>query len=90
MRHYPSFENQKYDHILDNEVIWAENKIDGQNFVARYNARTKNFIAFGSKKMIVDENHEQFGNAVKLFKQNYELILTDIILENSKKERCIQ
>ena len=55
MRHYPSFENQKYDHTLDNDMIIAENKIDGQNFVARYNARTKEFIAFGSKKMIVDD-----------------------------------
>lgn len=86
MRHYPSFDNQKYDHTLDNDMVWAENKIDGQNFVARYNARTKSFIAFGSKKMIVDETHEQFGNAVKLFKENYEEVLTTIILENSKKK----
>lgn len=50
MRHYSSFDNQKYDHTLDNDMVWAENKIDGQNFVARYNARTKSFIAFGSKK----------------------------------------
>ena len=86
MRHYPSFENQKYDHTLDNDMIIAENKIDGQNFVARYNARTKEFIAFGSKKMIVDETHEQFGNCVKIFKEKYEEIIKNIIKENSKKK----
>lgn len=88
MRHYPSFENQKYDHSLDGEMIWAENKIDGQNLVARYNARSKEFIAFGSKKMIVDENHEQFGNAVHIFKNQYEETLKDIIKDNSKK-KCV-
>lgn len=90
MRHYPSFENQKYDHTLDNDMIIAENKIDGQNFVARYNARTKEFIAFGSKKMIVDETHEQFGNCVKIFKEKYEEIIKNIIKENSKKKGYLE
>lgn len=85
MRHYPSFDNQRYDHVLDGEMVWAENKIDGQNFVVRYNVKKQEFIAFGSKKMIVDENHEQFGNAVKIFKEVYENKLREIIIENSKK-----
>lgn len=87
MRHYPSFENQKFDHILDGEVVWAENKLDGQNFVARYNGKTKEFIAFGSKRMMVDETHPQFGDAVKIFKQQYEDVLKNCIKEHSKKKQ---
>lgn len=87
MRHYPSFENINYDKLLIGEEIWAENKLDGQNFCARYNPRTKDFIAFGSKKMIVDETHPQFGNAVKYFKSNYEAILKEIIKENTSKKK---
>lgn len=36
MKHYDSFENIKYDQLLLGEEIWASNKIDGQNFCAKY------------------------------------------------------
>lgn len=88
MRHYPSFDNIKYDKFLLGEEIVAENKLDGQNFCARYNVRTKSFIAFGSKKMIVDENNPQFGGAVLYFKNNYENILNEIIKENLGKKKA--
>lgn len=86
MRHYPSFENIKYDKFLIGEEIIAENKLDGQNFCAQFNNKSKTFIAFGSKKLVVDETNEQFGRAVSYFKENYEDILIEIIKENSKKD----
>lgn len=86
MHRYDSIENVKYDKCLMGEEVWAFNKLDGQNFGVKYNARTKEFTDFTSRKCNVDENHEQFGGAVKYFKTNYEQILKDIVKENSGKK----
>ena len=86
MHRYDSIENVKYDKCLMGEEVWAFNKLDGQNFGVKYNARTKEFTDFTSRKCNVDENHEQFGGAVKYFKTNYEQVLKDIVKENSGKK----
>lgn len=44
MKHYDSFENIKYDQLLLGEEIWASNKIDGQNFCAKYYPKQKELI----------------------------------------------
>lgn len=49
------------------EEVWAFNKLDGQNLCVKYNVRKKKFTDFGSRKCIVNENHEQFGTAVRFF-----------------------
>ena len=85
MKHYDSFENIKYDQLLIGEEIWASNKIDGQNFCAKYSPRQKEFTMFGSKMQNVDETSEQFGKAVKYFKENMSETIKKIVLENSKK-----
>jgi len=86
MKHYDSIENIKYDKSLMGEEIWAFNKLDGQNMCVKYNARKKEFSDFGSRKCNVDETHEQFGDAVKFFKNNIADILFGIIKENSGKK----
>ena len=88
MKHYDSFENIARDPALIGEQVWAFNKLDGQNFCAKYNAKKKYFSDFGSKKCNVDETSEMFGDAVKFFKQNIESKLIDVIKKNSGK-KCV-
>lgn len=85
MKHYDSFENIKYDLSLLGEQVWASNKIDGQNFCAKFSPKLKEFTMFGSKTQNVDETSEQFGNAVIYFKNNLSELIKPIILDNSKK-----
>lgn len=85
MKHYDSFENIKYDLSMIGEEVWVSNKLDGQNFCAKYSPKLKEFTMFGSKTQNVDETSEQFGKAVKYFKENMSDILKRIVLENSKK-----
>jgi len=85
MKHYDSFENIKYDQLLLGEEVWALNKIDGQNFCAKYYPKQKDFTMYGSKTQNVDESSEQFGDAVKYFKNNMANTIKDIIITNSKK-----
>lgn len=85
MHRYDSIENVKYDGSLIGEEVWAFNKLDGQNFGAKYNVRKKEFSDFTSRKCNVDETNEQFGDAVRYFKSMYADVLRDIVRENSGK-----
>ena len=85
MKHYDSFENVKYDLSMIGEEIWASNKLDGQNFCAKYSPKQKEFNMFGSKTQNVDETSEQFGNTVRYFKENMAEKIKNIIIQNSKK-----
>lgn len=85
MKHYDSFENIKYDGSLLGEEIWALNKIDGQNFCSKFSPKQKEFTMFGSKTQNVDETSEQFGEAVRYFKERMSDKIKKIILENIKK-----
>lgn len=85
MKHYDSFENIKYNGSLLGEEIWAFNKLDGQNFCAKYSPKHKEFVMFGSKTQNVDETSEQFGDAVRYFKENMADTISEIIVKNSKK-----
>lgn len=86
MKHYDSINRFKDDKQLLGEEVWAFNKLDGQNFCARYSPRTRDFPAFGSRKVSVDENSEHFGNTVRYFKEHgYGEILKNIIRNNNGK-----
>ena len=85
MKHYDSFENVKYDLSMIGEEIWASNKLDGQNFCAKYSPKLKEFSMFGSKTQNVDESSEQFGEAVRYFKEHMAEPIKNIIIKNSKK-----
>ncbi|WQJ53938.1 MAG: RNA ligase [Wendovervirus sonii] len=85
MKHYDSIESINYDKSLIGENVWAFNKLDGQNLCVKYNSKRKEFAGFGSRKCQVDENHEQFGGAVRFFKSKISNILLDIINNNSGK-----
>jgi len=88
MKEYNSIPKFFDDRTLQGEQVFAFNKLDGQNFRVKYTPKgaTKNqFTMFGSRHQYVDEKTENFGDAVKYFKQHYEDILRNIIIENSGK-----
>ena len=85
MKHYDSFENIKFDGTLLGEEVWAFNKLDGQNFCAKYAPKQKEFNMYGSKTQNVDETSEQFGDAVRYFKTNLYEPLVKKIRDNSGK-----
>lgn len=87
MRHYDSINRIQDDGFLIGESVWAFNKLDGQNFAVKYNTRKKVFDSFGSRKRMVDETDEQFGDTVRYFKNsNIPETLSAIVKENSGKK----
>ena len=88
MKHYNSIPRIQDDGTLMGEEIWAFNKLDGQNFCVKYSPKRKEFGPFGSRKRLVDEGDEQFGDTVKYFKNSgipNELIR--LVKENSGKNQ---
>lgn len=87
MKHYDSIDNIKYNTELLGEQVWAFNKLDGQNFCAKYSVKKKMFTNFGSRKYMVDESSEQFGDVVRYFKShNYGTILSNIVEQHRSKK----
>jgi hypothetical protein len=68
MKQYPHVEY--YPKGIMNEHIFAFNKLDGSNIRCEF-SRKRGFYKFGTKKCIIDETHEQFGNAVTIFLEKY-------------------
>ena len=89
MKEYNSIPRLADDGTLKGEQVVAFNKLDGQNFRVKYTpkgATKKQFTMFGSRHQYVDENTEGFGDAVKYFKEHYEDVLREIIVNNSGKK----
>ena len=87
MKHYNSIPRLDDDGTLKGDEIWAFNKLDGQNFCVKFSTKTKKFGPFGSRKRLVDESDEQFGETVKFFKNsNIPNELIRLVKENSGKK----
>ena len=87
MKHYNSIPRLDDDGTLKGDEIWAFNKLDGQNFCVKFSTKTKEFGPFGSRKRLVDESDEQFGETVKFFKNsNIPNELIRLVKENSGKK----
>ena len=87
MKHYDSIPRIQDDGTLIGEYVYGFNKLDGQNFCVKYNPKTKEFGPFGSRRVLVDETSEQFGDAVRWFKNsNYQDILREIVKMASGKK----
>ena len=89
MKEYLSIPHYRDDKTLHGEQVVAFNKLDGQNFRVKYTpkgATKQQFTLFGSRQTLVDENTEGFGDAVRFFKKNYENVLREIIVNNSRKK----
>lgn len=87
MKQYNSILRFKDDQSLLGEEVYAFNKLDGQNFRVKYNARTKTFTNFGSRNCLVDETNEAFKNAIIYFHDVIEQPLLEIINENRGKKQ---
>ena len=89
MKEYNSIPRFFDDGTLKGEQVVAFNKLDGQNFRARYVTKgqdKKTFTQFGSRHHLVDESDDQFGDAVRYFKEHYDGVLRNIIAANSGKK----
>lgn len=81
MKQYPSISRE----IVDRPII-AWGKIDGSNIRAEWNKKYKGFVKFGSRKVLIDETHEQLGKSINLIKTKYEKDLTDIFKKEQFEE----
>ena len=70
MKHYDSIDRIQDNGFLLGKEIWAFNKLDGQNFCVKW-TKSKGWDTMGSRKRMVDENDDQFGDAVRYFLKNY-------------------
>ncbi len=70
MKHYDSIDRIQDNGFLLGKEIWAFNKLDGQNFCVKW-TKSKGWDTMGSRKRMVDENDDQFGDAVRYFLENY-------------------
>lgn len=55
--------------------IIAFDKLDGSNLRFEW-SRKRGFYKFGTRNMIIDQKHEQFGFAVDLFLEKYDKVLS--------------
>ena len=61
----------------------AFDKLDGSNIRFEY-SRKRGWYKFGTRKMMIDGQHEDFGNAVKLFEDKYQESLAKILCDNKQ------
>lgn len=74
MKQYPSILTK----IDENLSIYAFDKIDGTNIRAEF-SKKKGFYKFGTRRMLIDEGHEDFGEAIIALHEKYEDDLIRII-----------
>ena len=60
-------------------------KFDGSNFRAKYTQK-QGFNLYGSRRELIDESHQFLGEAVTIFKRDYQAILT----EKFKKDKSLR
>lgn len=90
MKTYHSIDHFFATKTLIGKRIYAFNKYDGSNFRAEWNFKHRNtpcygFTKFGTKTQLIDEHNEQFGEAVKLFKENFAEQLCESFSNRSKR-----
>jgi len=83
---------KQYDHIdycntkrLLHTPIYAFDKLDGSNMRFEW-SKKRGWYKFGSRKQMIDENHEQFGQVIPMFLDKYGDGL-DLIFRRDKNYR---
>jgi len=66
--------------------IIAFDKLDGSNLRFEW-SKKRGFYKYGSRNVMIDENHDQFGLGVKIFKEKYEESLSKVF--TTKKYRDV-
>lgn len=86
MKHYDTINRIQDDGTLIGDYVYAFNKLDGQNFCAKFNPKKMVFDMYGSRTRMVDETSEQFGDVVRFFKNStIPHVLTEIVKKNKGK-----
>lgn len=68
MKSYPSI--PYWNKGIFGDPVWGFDKLDGTNLRVEW-SKKRSFYKFGTKSQLIDENHEQFGEAVKIFLHKY-------------------
>lgn len=88
LKHYESIPRIQDNTFLIGEMVTGYNKLDGQNFCVLYRPKHKIWGPCGSRTRTVDENDEQFGEAVRWFNNSgYKPILENIVANNRGKKQ---
>lgn len=85
MIEYPSILHWKK---APREEMVAFEKLDGSNFRAKW-TRKKGFDLFGTRTQLIDETAATYGEAVLIFKQQYQEWLEEFFKSEFKNEREI-
>lgn len=75
MKSYPSILH--WNEKRFGEYIYAFDKLDGSNIRFEW-SKKRGWYKFGSRKTMIDENHEQLGEAVTIFKNKYADALEEV------------
>lgn len=81
MKQYPHIEY--WNQCKYGSTVWGFDKLDGTNIRAEW-SKKRGFYKFGTRKQMIDENHPQFGEAVKLFLEKYNEGLSKIFTDNKE------
>lgn len=76
MKEYPSINKD----IRSDIMIYAFDKLDGSNIRAEW-SKKRGFYKFGTKKCMLGEDHEVFGESIGLIRHKYEENLAKIFLQ---------
>ena len=79
MKTYPTVVRGWRKHPRD-EQIYAFDKYDGTNIRAEWGRKKRRFWKFGTRQLLIDKSHGDFGEAVGLVKEKYERDLHDIFM----------
>lgn len=63
-------------------------KYDGSNLRWEWNKKN-GFYKFGTRKRMFDHTDEQFGDAIELFKNNYEEKISKILVDNYRQDKVV-
>jgi hypothetical protein len=82
MKSYPSIPKE----ILYGTPVYVFDKLDGSNIRAEWSRKHKGFVKFGSKTVLIGEDHPILGKSISTVKNKYEKDLTDIFLKEQFQE----
>ena len=82
MKQYPSITSE----VSHGLPAYLFPKYDGSYIRAEWSRKHKKFVKFGSKTVLLGEDHPVLGKAISLIREKYEEPLTDIFLEERFQE----
>ena len=82
MKSYPSINGE----ILRGTPVYVFDKLDGSNVRCEWSRKHKRFTKFGSRNVLIGEDHPILGKSIGLMISKYEKDLTDIFMKEQFEE----